>query len=208
MSSDEKTPGAPGVRSAPAPEPDFDALAAAAELDASLEDAPAPASPDAYAAKLEEELAELNALLEQQQAEAADAKDRAARATAEVAQARARLERDAQRQARQSVREVLLAFLDVIDDADRAVAGTAGAVREAVEVLRRRLEAALQAQGVSRQPALGERFDPVRHEAIAAQPVNEAERDGQVLAVAREGYLWGEELLRPARVLVGKRAAT
>jgi molecular chaperone GrpE len=206
MSSDEKTSGAPGEPLAAA---DFDAVAAAAELDATLAaDAAATGASDGDVEKLEVELAELNALLERQQAEIAEAQGRANRASEEIAQARARLERDARRQAQQRVRDVLIAFLEVIDDADRAVAGTDGACREAVEVLRRRLEATLQAQGVSRQPALGERFDPARHEAIAAQPVNEAERDGQVLAVAREGYLWGEELLRPARVLVGKRAAT
>lgn len=63
----------------------------------------------------------------------------------------------------------------------------------------------LQKHGVRQQAALGERFDPARHEAVSVQVVGEAERDGMVLAVAREGYQLGEELLRPARVVVGKR---
>ena len=50
----------------------------------------------------------------------------------------------------------------------------------------------------------GERFDPQRHEAIALVPVTDPAQDGQVIDVMREGYLIGDEVLRPAAVAVGK----
>ena len=195
------------------PEEPFDAIAAAAELEESLAgDEAKPASADRYVALLEEEIGSLGALLEKEKAATAAAQARAERAFAEIEQTRARIERDAERRSKQRTRELLLSFLDVLDDADRAVAAVrrseSASLLAGVEALRRRLEQAMEAEGVQRQPALGVRFDPALHEAVSVQPVPDAERDGLVLSVVREGYELGDEVLRPARVVVGRRAAT
>jgi molecular chaperone GrpE len=58
--------------------------------------------------------------------------------------------------------------------------------------------------GVTHAAARGEVFDPNRHEAIALVPVTDAAQDGRVIDVMREGYLIGDETLRPAGVAVGK----
>ncbi len=44
----------------------------------------------------------------------------------------------------------------------------------------------------------------MRHEAIALVPVTDPAKDGTVIDVMREGYLIGDETLRPAGVAVGK----
>ena len=54
-------------------------------------------------------------------------------------------------------------------------------------------------------PAVGEAFDPARHEAVATAETQEAE-EGQIVEELQKGYLYGEELLRPARVKVATRA--
>ena len=59
--------------------------------------------------------------------------------------------------------------------------------------------------GVTHAPALGQKFDPVRHEALAMVPVADPALDGRVIDVMREGYLIGDDTLRPAGVAVGKR---
>ncbi len=48
---------------------------------------------------------------------------------------------------------------------------------------------------------------PTMSEAIAMVPVTDAAQDGRVIDVVREGYLVGEDTLRPAGVAVGKLAA-
>jgi molecular chaperone GrpE len=52
--------------------------------------------------------------------------------------------------------------------------------------------------------ALGERFDADRHDAVSLAPVQNPAQDGLVVAVVKEGYAIGDEILRPASVVVGK----
>ena len=62
----------------------------------------------------------------------------------------------------------------------------------------------LEEEGLRRIFAVGERFEPSRHEAVAVEEVEEEERDGLVLEELQKGYLFKESLLRPSRVKVGK----
>ena len=51
--------------------------------------------------------------------------------------------------------------------------------------------------------SVGQRFDPTRHEAMAT--VRDAGcAPGTVVDEAGRGYLWNDELLRPARVRVAE----
>ncbi|MDQ1525194.1 MAG: molecular chaperone GrpE, partial [Pyrinomonadaceae bacterium] len=54
--------------------------------------------------------------------------------------------------------------------------------------------------------AIGEQFDPELHEAVDVVEV-EPERDGVVTAEYSRGYRMGGQLLRPARVQVGRTKA-
>ncbi len=62
----------------------------------------------------------------------------------------------------------------------------------------------LEEEGLRRIFAVGERFEPSRHEAVVVEEVEEEERDGLVLEELQKGYLFKESLLRPSRVKVGK----
>ena len=62
----------------------------------------------------------------------------------------------------------------------------------------------LERQGVQRFGAIGERFDPDRHEAIAARD-SDAVPDRSIVDVSRAGYMVGDRVLRPARVIVSRR---
>ena len=53
---------------------------------------------------------------------------------------------------------------------------------------------------------IGQPFDASRHEAISTAPVSDPAQDGRVVAVVKEGYVIGDELLRPASVVVGTAA--
>ena len=51
---------------------------------------------------------------------------------------------------------------------------------------------------------LGEPFDAARHEAVTTTPVADPSQEGVVIAVLKEGYAIGDEVLRPASVVVGR----
>lgn len=194
-------------------DPEFDAVAAARELD-DLLGTPS-ASGGGYTAgmeaALETEIVELNALLAKKESELAAANARADQAYAEIEAAGKRLANAAQKDLERRTRNLLESFLPVIDDLDRGIAAarkhaSSADVVAGLELVKRGLVARFAQLGVTHAPALGEVFDPARHEAIALVPVTNPAQDGRVIDVMREGYLIGDTVLRPAGVAVGKRA--
>lgn len=201
----------------PDPDPsEFDAIGAAAELDDLLGDAKDSASSGAeggeYVERLESDIEELNALIAKKDVELASANKRADQAHIEIEAASNRLAGASAKELEQRTRKLLESFLPVVDDIDRAIAAAKNHAEHAdvvtgMELVRRSLLAKLAAFGVSHAPALGEPFDPHRHEAIALVPVSDAAQDGRVIDVMREGYMIGDDTLRPAGVAVGKHAS-
>jgi molecular chaperone GrpE len=108
-------------------------------------------------------------------------------------------------------RAVLADLLDVLDNLDRAISAAREAAQtdasetllRGVQLVREQFLAKLEANGVTRIPSLGTPFDPQKHEAVSMVPVDDPSRAQTVVAVVREGYAVGDELLRPAAVLVG-----
>ena len=124
----------------------------------------------------------------------------------------ARLARNAKRDAEDARGKLVQELLPVLDNLDRTVRAastTRGdpAILEGVRMVRQQLEGVLRGYGVERVEATGQRFDPVMHEAIGVSPVSDPQRHGLVLNQLEPGYRFGERLLRPARVTVGKLLA-
>ena len=98
----------------------------------------------------------------------------------------------------------------MLDNLDRAITAAregdapADALQRGVELVRDQFLAKLEALSVHRIDALGQVFDTSSHEAVSVAPVSDAAQDGRVVAVAKEGYVIGDELLRPASVVVGR----
>ncbi|HRH46457.1 MAG TPA: nucleotide exchange factor GrpE [Pyrinomonadaceae bacterium] len=67
----------------------------------------------------------------------------------------------------------------------------------------RSFENALREVGVEAVPSVGMNFDPLIHEAIDMVQVD-GEQDGKITAEYQRGYKFGEKLLRPSKVQVGK----
>jgi molecular chaperone GrpE len=70
----------------------------------------------------------------------------------------------------------------------------------------RSFEQALMSVGVEAIPSVGTDFNPELHEAIDMVET-ETENDGKITSEYSRGYKFGERLLRPARVQVGKGLA-
>jgi molecular chaperone GrpE len=192
-------------------EPHFDAVAAAKELDDMLgtSDAGNASEGGEYVASLEADVEDLQALLAQKDELLQRANHRADQAHAEIEAAARRLESAAAKELEQRTRKLLESFLPVVDDLDRGIVAASKHVEAAdvvtgLELVRRSMLARLAQFGVTHVPALGAKFDPHLHEAIALVPVSDAAQDGRVIDVMREGYAIGDETLRAASVAVGK----
>jgi molecular chaperone GrpE len=136
----------------------------------------------------------------------------------EFEQVKTRMRRDLAREVEREKRTVLVELLDVMDNLDRAVAAaragtgsndagasdSSGALLRGVELVRDQFSAKLAGFGVTRVPSVGQPFDATRHEAVTTTPVADAQQDGLVIAAVREGYAIGDEVLRPASVVVGR----
>ena len=103
-------------------------------------------------------------------------------------------------------------LLPVVDNLERAVAHASGGgngkpLVEGVEMVLRSLLDTLAKHGVSQMIAVGQSFDPAKHEAIA-QVESEDHEPNSVVEELHKGYLLRERLLRPALVSVAKGAKT
>ena len=105
----------------------------------------------------------------------------------------------------------LTTLLPVLDNLNLAVATSESDpsiehLRNGVVGTARSFERALIDVGVEPIASVGERFDPEMHEAVdmvTADPENA----NKVTAEYARGYKFGDRLLRPAKVQVGKDAA-
>jgi molecular chaperone GrpE len=102
--------------------------------------------------------------------------------------------------------DAAIALLPVLDNLRRAVehASEAGAEEffvSGLQLVVREFETALERIGVVPVPAVGERFDPAMHDAIAAEESDDVTED-TVIAELVPGYRLHDRLLRPAIVRV------
>jgi molecular chaperone GrpE len=97
-------------------------------------------------------------------------------------------------------------LLPVLDDLERALQAAAeheeAKLEEGVRLVHQSLSGLVKRHGLTEIDAHGA-FDPHVHEAMLAQPGDGAE-EGSVLQVLQKGYLLGDKVLRPARVIVAE----
>ena len=154
--------------------------------------APGDAGPDARIVDLERQLAEQ--------------KDRMLRAMAEADNVRRRAQRDAEERVRYANESLVRELIPILDNFDRAVASARGAggaesLMAGVELTQRELLRVLERAGVSRYSAVGQTFDPTRHEAIA-RVVSVDAAPNTVVSETAPGYALHGRVVRPAMVAV------
>jgi molecular chaperone GrpE len=134
----------------------------------------------------------------------------AQRTQADFENYRKRMARESSLAQERGIAKVARELLPALDNLGRSVDAAATAVEESgqpdplldgVRLVRSELSAALARVGIESFSPLGEVFDPAQHEAVAQQPVEDAE-SGTVAEVYQAGYRLGGNVIRPARVLV------
>lgn len=184
-------------------------------LFSAVRDGPAPPREDDLIASQPAEEAEsqdpegLMALLQEAQHQAEEYLDGWQRARAEFANYKKRNERDQQETYARAAGSILMRFLNIQDDLERALRdrpdeGDEKAWAEGIELIYRKLTALLEAEGVEPIKAHAQRFDPNFHEALSYEENDEIE-DGCVIDVVQQGYMLDDRVLRPALVRVARK---
>ncbi|MBI4412982.1 MAG: nucleotide exchange factor GrpE, partial [candidate division NC10 bacterium] len=137
--------------------------------------------------------------------------DRLLRVVAEFDNYKKRMARDRAELTRTANEELLLEFLPVLDNLERALAAarrtnSTEALAEGVDLVLRLFQAVLERSGVKPIDSVGQPFDPNVHQAVAA--VESADgADQTVVEEVQRGYWLHTKVLRPAMVKVARAAA-
>jgi molecular chaperone GrpE len=139
---------------------------------------------------------------------APDYKDQWLRAAAELDNVRKRARRDVAAAESRGIAKLARELLPALDNFERALAAAEEQpenrdhhLTDGIRLVQTELLGALARVGIVPDSPKGERFDPHRHEAVAQQPIDGAE-PGTIVEVYSAGYTYGEDVLRPAKVVV------
>ena len=154
---------------------------------------------------------DLDALLADTSRERDEYLDLAKRTKADFENFRKRMAGEVQAASLRGKSEVVREVVPVLDDLERAIEAegldpegdSEDALAHGVLLVFRGLREALSRAGAEALDPKGEKFDPTAHEALSTLKVEGAE-SGTVVEVMQKGYRLGEQLVRPARVVVSE----
>lgn len=151
--------------------------------------------------KLKKELEERNKQIE-------DFRNRMKYLQADFENYEKRIAKEKEELKRSAKEPLILRFLCVYEDLERALRngskGDKEALLKGVEMTYQQLKKALEEEGVTEIKAVGEKFDPYKHEAL----MNEEKKDfdeGTVLEEFQKGYMLKDKVIRYSKVKVSKR---
>lgn len=183
---------------APAPAPEAEGAELAVEAGAQEGEAGVPG--------LRERALEAQLELSQQKARETldrlkDTHDRYLRAVADLENYKKRAQKERDEILRYGNEKLLKDLFPVVDGLDRALAALDGddPLGKGVRMVRATLEQSLARHGVTTFSAMGQPFDPARHEALLQVPTAE-QPPGVVVMEHARGFLLNERLARPAMV--------
>ncbi len=140
----------------------------------------------------------------------AELHDRNLRLQAEFSNFRKRQAREFSHLCNQGRRELLESLLDVLDNFDRAIKHRNDKVHDISEITEGMFRTIIQLKEVMKKEGLEilevkeeDLFEPEIHEAMYAEEI-EGLKEDIVIEILQNGYMLNDELLRPARVRVGK----
>ena len=173
------------------------------------DDAPASNDGDELLRQALSEIEPLPDPMEDMEREREQYKAMAQRAQADLVNYRRRVAEERQELQRNANSSLILKFLSVVDDFERAIAllpEDAAGWQEGLTLVKRNLDNLLESEGVSKIEAAGKPFDPWEHEAVHYLETPDAD-DGTIIEVFRDGYRLHDRVLRASQVIVAKAPA-
>jgi len=155
-------------------------------------------------------LEKLQAQLEEKNREAAEKTDQWIRLRAEFENFKKRMQKEKSDLIKFGNESLLKVMLPTLDNLARAIdhgrsAKENSSLLEGVEITQKQFFSTLERFGVKPIQAVGEIFDPEKHEAVSQQESDQ--EPSRVIAEVEKGYFFHNRLLRPAKVIVSKAKA-
>jgi molecular chaperone GrpE len=161
------------------------------------------------------EFESMEALINAIQEEKEEFKDKYLRALANYENLRKRAIQEKEKTYNFALEEVFRKILPILDDFKRAFESLNDSVKhkddyksfyEGIRLIHSNFENLLKIYNIESFVSLGEKFDPSKHEAIHVIEHNN-EEEGKILEETESGYKIKDKVLRPAKVVVAKKAA-
>ena len=142
------------------------------------------------------------------ESEMEDLKNQLAAARADLYNYRQRVERERARNRKLIAEDKVAEFLPVLDNLDRALTVSEGSTAKdvliGVRMVQRQFLSVLESSEVTVIPTEGYPFDPMLHDAVETEFVDDTTQDGLIVYELMRGYRTPERVLRPAQVRVGR----
>ncbi len=174
------------------------------ERDGAEEDGMSEVELEEQESRADSRLAKLRKELEACKQERQEYMDGWQRAKADYVNALKRFEEERMEAKQQGVVKASRAFIAAMDSL--ALAEQHGEVPESFRGIAKQLHDAATSLGLTSFGEIGEGFDPVLHEALGQDAVEDASKDDTVTAVLERGWRAGEAVVRAAKVRVGSFA--
>ncbi len=153
-----------------------------------------------------DDLSILQKQLEEQKARAEDFYNRLARLQADYENFRRRTRLEKEELGKYASEQLVLKLLPVLDNFERALEAEGDSLKDyksGVEMIYRQFQDVLSLEGLEAIPAVGEPFDPVKHEAVFREE-SEKYPENTIIEELRRGYILKDKVIRPSMVKVSK----
>jgi molecular chaperone GrpE len=129
------------------------------------------------------------------------------RAKADLVNLRKKNEKEKEINAIRSKAKIIKSILPALDTFETAMKDSSWkdvdeGWRSGVERIASQLTGALESEGVEMFGDIGDEFNPEIHECMSVTETKEKEKDHKISEVFQKGYKLGEELIRPAKVMI------
>lgn len=153
------------------------------------------------------ELDKLNKDLERKDEEIIELKSHIQRLQADFDNFRKQGEKQKQDLIRYANEGLIVKFLDIYEDMERALENSSNEeeLREGLELIYSKMKNALEKEGVEEIPAVGEKFDPFKHEALLTVDSPDHENN-EIVNELMKGYTLKDKVIKYSKVRVCKKA--
>ena len=153
------------------------------------------------------ELDKLNKNLERKDEEIIELKSHIQRLQADFDNFRKQGEKQKQDLIRYANEGLIVKFLDIYEDMERALENSSNEeeLREGLKLIYSKMKNTLEKEGVEEIPAVGEKFDPFKHEALLTVDSPDHENN-EIVDELMKGYTLKDKVIKYSKVRVCKKA--
>jgi molecular chaperone GrpE len=139
-------------------------------------------------------------------------KDRCLRLNAEFENQRKRLQKEKEEFVKYANEKLIIELIDIMESLERGLENAKGSnnkdkLIQGMELIYKQLKNILEKNGLVPIKALGEKFDPYKHEAMMQTPSQDDEED-MILEEYARGYMLNNKVIRYSKVRVSKNKET